>query len=260
MRIFGHRGAPREATENTLGAFEAARRAGCDGVELDVRLCATGELVVCHDATLLRLAGASVRVRATGWDTLRRMALRGDARIPLLSQVLELWAGHGAVNIEIKTDDGDGRALARAVVETVKAQPRTEVMVSSFDPDVLVGLRAMRPTLRRGMLVPRVASYPTAARGILARTAAVAPHAMHPWYGDVRPAWVQHWRALGTEVNVWTVDDLDAARELASMGVSSVITNVPGVLVPAINRSSVGVEGNDPHGSEVWNGGFKGRP
>ena len=55
MRILGHRGASQDAPENTLVAFTLALEQGADGVELDARLCASGEAVVFHDETLERL-------------------------------------------------------------------------------------------------------------------------------------------------------------------------------------------------------------
>ncbi|HEY1418228.1 MAG TPA: glycerophosphodiester phosphodiesterase family protein, partial [Myxococcaceae bacterium] len=57
MRILGHRGASSDAPENTLTAFQLALDQGADGVELDARLCASGEVVVFHDEWLERLTG-----------------------------------------------------------------------------------------------------------------------------------------------------------------------------------------------------------
>ena len=50
--VIGHRGGAGLAPENTLAAFEKARRLGVDGVELDVHLTSDGEVVVHHDYEL----------------------------------------------------------------------------------------------------------------------------------------------------------------------------------------------------------------
>ena len=50
--MYGHRGASAAERENTLAAFDTARRMGADGVELDVRRTADGALVVAHDPLL----------------------------------------------------------------------------------------------------------------------------------------------------------------------------------------------------------------
>ena len=60
--VLGHRGARHAAPENTHAAFELARSEGAAGVELDVRLVKSGEIVVLHDPTLTRVTrGADAR-------------------------------------------------------------------------------------------------------------------------------------------------------------------------------------------------------
>src|SRR5262249_35807127 len=59
LLIFAHRGASADSPENTMKAFRLAREQGADGIELDARPCATGELVVFHDDDLDRLAPGS---------------------------------------------------------------------------------------------------------------------------------------------------------------------------------------------------------
>ena len=49
MRIIAHRGAPREAPENTIAAFEAAAKRGADALEIDLCLTADEELALWHD-------------------------------------------------------------------------------------------------------------------------------------------------------------------------------------------------------------------
>ncbi len=49
MRIIGHRGARREAPENTLGGFQHIKNLGIRGVEFDIRQLQDQELVVIHD-------------------------------------------------------------------------------------------------------------------------------------------------------------------------------------------------------------------
>ena len=102
VRVLGHRGVPIRAPENTLLGFDTALREGADGVELDVRLCATGELVVCHDVTLARFTGgAAVRVAGAGAWALKRWDVGDGERVPLLTEVLPRMRGH-VLNVEVK--------------------------------------------------------------------------------------------------------------------------------------------------------------
>ncbi|MGW1836554.1 glycerophosphodiester phosphodiesterase [Streptomyces sp. NPDC002067] len=56
--VIAHRGASRQAPENTLAAVDAAHRAGLTWVENDVQRTRDGQLVVVHDATLRRTTDA----------------------------------------------------------------------------------------------------------------------------------------------------------------------------------------------------------
>jgi glycerophosphoryl diester phosphodiesterase len=244
MLVLGHRGAPREAPENTLAAFEAALRAGADGVELDVRLCASGEVVCCHDPTLRRLAGENVRIRTTPWSDLRARDLGGGARLCLLDDALDLWAARGVVNVELKRDDVDLGPLASAAVAAIERAPRCAVIVSSFDPAALDAVAKARPRLARGQLLAPMEHPDVAACLVGLDRPGLA--AVHPWHGDTTPERLAAWRARGLDVNVWTVDDPGRAAELRDGGASMVITNVPAAVLP-----SVRVEGSDAHRHEV---------
>ena len=90
MRLLAHRGASADFPENTLEAMRGAMEQGADGVELDVIRCGSGELVVCHDEWLDRLAGLHWDVRETPWRKLKRLDVGSrlgfaPARIPLLA-------------------------------------------------------------------------------------------------------------------------------------------------------------------------------
>jgi glycerophosphoryl diester phosphodiesterase len=225
-RVLGHRGAPRAATENTLGSFRAAMAQGASGVELDVRLCGTGELVVCHDATLARLTGRKVSVTRSSLLALRGYDLGGGERVPTLADVFAALPPTALVNVEIKVDESTPDALACAVVAALAGArvDRGRVLVSSFDPAALCAMRARAPELRRGLLLPE---HPLEAADVAARARDALPAAIHPHHAACTAARVARWRALGYEVNVWTVDAPEDVLRVARAGVTAIITNVP---------------------------------
>ena len=238
MRILGHRGASSDAPENTLAAFLLALEQGADGVELDARLCRSGEVVVFHDERLERLTGGRGRVADTSWDELSRLVVRpgtsggASARIPLLSDVLEALPRTAFVNVELKSEDWNGTRVADAAASLLEAgRHDAHVVVSSFDPRGLLRLALGHPRLKRGLLldpdrsqwVQRHLTLPLLGRD------AVHPEASHLEERDVR-----RWHASGREVAVWTVDDPQAARRLRGWGVDSCITNRPGALRAAL--------------------------
>lgn len=71
--VFAHRGANSLAPENTISAFSAARDRGADGLELDVKLSADGQVVVMHDQTVGRTTDGHGRLRNFRLADLRRL-------------------------------------------------------------------------------------------------------------------------------------------------------------------------------------------
>jgi glycerophosphoryl diester phosphodiesterase len=229
-RLFAHRGASADATENTLAAFALARAQGADGVELDVVRCQTGEVVVFHDDDLVRLAGRPGWVRTMPLTALREVQLKGGGGIPLLTEVMETVSRDLLVNVELKApksararlaDDGLAEAVA-AIVRLHGAEER--VIVSSFDPLLLRRFSRAHPGVATGLLFGAEQGL-VLRRGWLA--SALRPTALHPEAVLVSPAALRRWRARGYAVNVWTVDDPAELRALDALGVDGLITNRP---------------------------------
>lgn len=204
---------------------------GADGVELDVMRCSSGELVVCHDEVLTRLAGVRWEVRSTPWWKLKNADVGSalgfaPSRIPLLSEVFEALPPTAFVNVELKCDVADDRGLSAAVAAYLLSLPNPErVFVSSFNPLCLVRFARRAPGLRRGFLIdPDRAWWPQ----VYGWLPVVAKTSVHPHHLAITPARVNGWHERGWEVAAWTVDDLDEARSLRAMGVEWLITNRPG--------------------------------
>lgn len=73
MLIFAHRGASGYAPENTIAAFDLARRMGATGIETDVRLSRDGVLVLVHDKRVDRTSDGTGRVADLTWVELARL-------------------------------------------------------------------------------------------------------------------------------------------------------------------------------------------
>lgn len=235
--LFAHRGAHRTLPENTMSAFARAFEEGADGVELDVRLCATDTVVVIHDPDLVRLAGRPDVVAELPWPALARIDLGHGERVPRLDDAIDLvMEAGGRLNIEVKGDGADRPATATAVTALLSRRTRAEraaMILSTFDPVVLAVLRATTPGVPVGQLVDPQHVRPAA----LVRLA-LRPDGMHPHASVATPARVRRWRRAGQFVNVWTVNDPAQARHFASLGVDALITDDVPVLQAALERPS----------------------
>ncbi|MFP5321382.1 MAG: glycerophosphodiester phosphodiesterase [Acidimicrobiia bacterium] len=214
--MYAHRGASADAPENTVRAFALAREQGADGVELDVRRSADGDLVVHHDAAL-----------ADGRVIVRTPTAELPGSVPSLAEALDACEGL-VVNVEIKNSPFDPdhdleRTLADDVVALLRDRGgRDEVLVSSFDLATVDRVRALAdvPTAFLTYIDPVGADAVVLAadRGHVA---------IHPHEGTVDAAFVALAHGAGLAVNVWTVDDPDRIRALADAGVDGIVTNVP---------------------------------
>lgn len=136
------------APGNSMEAFDRAARGG-NGIELDVRLCRDG-LVVLHDRQIQAANGVR-RVRAMTRAELRAALPEGCA--PGLDQALTSIAGRVPVAVELKSDGLRGAAeLARATAQALDGYAGPHCVLS-FDPRALRAFGKLRPDVPRGQLV-----------------------------------------------------------------------------------------------------------
>jgi len=214
--VYAHRGASADAVENTLAAFELAKAQGADGIELDVRRSADGDLVVHHDAALPD--GRVIASTPTG---------ELPDHVPSLAEALDACAGV-VVNVEIKNspfdpDHDPDRTLADQVVALLDERGgRDDVLVSSFDLATVDRVRALSDVATAFL------TYVDPVGADAVALAADRGHvAIHPHEGTVDAGFVALAHGAGLQVNVWTVDDPDRVRALAAAGVDGIVTNVP---------------------------------
>lgn len=234
--VLAHRGDHTRSRENTTSAFSAARTAGADGVELDVRRSADGVLIVHHDAA------------ADGVGVLGHAPF-GEIRevlpwLPTLDETLDSCAGLSLVNVEIKNiptdpDFDEAEGVVDAVVELLHrrrggSDPR--IVVSSFTVPSLERARDLDATVETAWLTfpdleLRAALGAAADRGI----GALHPAAQALERSDA-PGVVAHARDLGLAVRPWTVNDAAQLRRFFAAGVDAVITDRPAEAVTLRNE------------------------
>lgn len=216
MIVIGHRGAPAEAPENSLAAFDAAWDAGADAIETDVRITRDGALVLAHDDAW------------PGGGRISEMTvpeLRARGSIVLLEELLAAAAGR-RLFLECKgvfTIDRvvSAEPAARAMVPLLAGLP--DVTVSSFDPTAIATVRTLAPELPVGLGCADLFPPQT----IIDLAASSGYEQVHPSDNVVTPGVVVAARAVGVELFVWTVNDAARAIALREMGVAGVFTDDP---------------------------------
>jgi len=247
--IIAHRGASTHAPENTLAAFQMAIDVGSDGIEFDVRLSADGVPVVIHDATLKRTASLHERVDEMTADELAEIDVgswfneRYPSRVKeqfagqgvsTLAQVLDLLSGFpGIVYIELKTEKGNFGEIARAVCNTIGGSSMLpQIIIKSFD------LAALREVLRYLVDVRTSALFSPKALTLfrprirmldLAREFGADEISIH--YSLVTSRLARNAAEAGIPMAIWPVDDPKWLARCEKLGIRSLITNDPALML-----------------------------
>lgn len=225
--LWAHRGASCCAPENTMAAFAAAVESGADGLELDIHLSRDGIPVVIHDETLQRTTDGHGPVAGMTWQQLQRLdagswfasEFTGES-IPCLEEVLNTFGGRLRLNLELK----EFRA-GMAVLELLKQYPSAQVVVSSFNYDLLRRLRSADGHLSLAVL------FDSGSWRYAVKTASdLSACAFHPEVNLVTRPMIAACTLAGLPVFVWTVDRACTARSLIRAGAAGLFTNDPAKL------------------------------
>ncbi|MBD3243935.1 MAG: hypothetical protein GF331_25305 [Chitinivibrionales bacterium] len=157
--IVAHRGASGYAPENTIAAFELARRMGVNEIELDTWLSADGEVVICHDDSLERFGYPDISISQTAVPELKQLDmgahfspfLYGGQRLVTLVELCELFGAEITYHVELK---GTDLALAAEVNKLIADFGLVDhSIVTSFVPEMLARMKDLNADLRLGWLV-----------------------------------------------------------------------------------------------------------
>lgn len=152
VKIIAHRGAWKISglIENTLPALLAAAKAGCWGVEFDVRPLKDGTLVVHHDDSLDRTFGRELRLSQISLSHLRHEA----PLIPTLTEVIEALGGQAHLMIELKGNSSDWspELLAKLRTELGGLSCARDFHLMSLDIELLQFVTNQIPEYRVGIV------------------------------------------------------------------------------------------------------------
>lgn len=240
--LFGHRGVPSLAPENTMASFEKAVELGIPGVELDVHLSKTGELVVIHDSSIKRTGrlyengeifeAPDLKVEDLSWEELQKYDFglwfskeyEGE-RLPLLYDVLKLLGSDIYVDIEIKIDNLKYKDVVektyQVLKDILKVLPENphRFLVSSFNPFAIKYFSKICSDIPTALIYdnhPNTPFFLKKGRGL----AFCKPDVLKPSYKCFT-------KKKNKEVWCWTVDDKEKAAEFIKKGVSGITSNRP---------------------------------
>jgi glycerophosphoryl diester phosphodiesterase len=225
ITVTAHRGAHRQAPENTAAAIREAIAAGADYAEIDVQLSKDGVLVVTHDSDFSRMAGVATKVWDLTYAEIRAIPLGGKAApefrnepAPTFDEALAIARDRIRLNIELKHYGDHQPRLAERVVEALQARQMTnQAIIQCLEYEPLLEVRRLAPEIPVGYLLSVNAKHPSRLKvDFLAAESS-----------RVTGAFIQAAHRRGQQVHVWTVDAPAEMEQMIDLGVDDLITNEP---------------------------------
>lgn len=202
--IFGHRGSPRRAPENSIRSFEEAFRAGADGIETDLRLLSDGTAVLYHDDELdehdiEKLSSTDFKNRGLEFARVKDLAP---------------FAARGTLILEVKRGRWEDALLAE-----VAKWPN--IVIASFDHSLIASLASRNLGIALGLTTfGHIVDFPVYAERLGATWC-------FPSWRYVDHDLVHALRTRGIRVVPWTANRPREWERLREMGCDGVITDVP---------------------------------
>lgn len=228
LTLIAHRGASKEAPENTLIAMRTALDIGVDYIECDVHLSRDEVPVIIHDAILGRTTYTRPLERITDLDLnqIRELdvgrwfgKIFAKQRIPTLDEVLQLDRGNTGLMIEIKKGRSPLKPCVNSVLNALANARKERVILGSFSLQVLEEIRHAAP---EQALIGIVEDFNKLDELRVMHLSHVAV-----WYKLLTPQIVENLHEEGAQVWAFTVDEPRTVQFLKFIGVDGIITNDP---------------------------------
>ncbi len=214
--IIGHRGASKEAPENTLRAFELAVDAGAEMIEFDIHKTIDDHIVITHDTNTKRVSDMNINIQSSTLDQVREVPLNGGGQIPTLEELFSQFKGKLYFQIEVKQ-----KGIAKDVISLIdKHNLHDQCVISSFLHDELPVYKELNPNIMVALLA--LTSFRT-----IKKTLNYGLDGYHPERLFVTPELVSKAHSNNLFVNTWTSDNEEEWIRLINCGVDGIMTNHP---------------------------------
>lgn len=246
-QIIAHRGSSYIAPENTLAALKLGFDQKAEGCELDIHLSKDGRMMVLHDKDTSRTAGGkNLVVVETNADELRKLdfgsfkgAQYAGEKIPFLEETLDITPKGQSMYVEIKVGPEAVPPLKKAFEESGKMD---QMVVISFKMESCIASKKAMPSVpvyylketdkdkRTSEPIPHSLDLVK-----LAKNAGIDGLDLH--HRGMSKELVDEAHKQGITMHVWTVDEPEIALRMAKLGVDSITTNKPDVLLKALKEA-----------------------
>ena len=238
--IVAHRGASKDAPENTLPAFELAWQQGADAIEGDFFITADGHIVCIHDKNTKKLAGRDMEVADSTLADLQALDVGAwhsskykGTSIPTIDEVFATIPNGKKIYIEVKC----GPEIIPTLIQQIQSSglEDEQIVVIAFDAEVIRGIKKAAPQFKAcwlsGFDKPLIGSIKPTPTEVLETLKDIQADGFSSSNKHITADYIKTILDAGYEYHVWTVDDPKEAERFKAWGTLSITTNVPGVMV-----------------------------
>lgn len=239
-----HRGFSAAAPENTLSAVMAAVEVGAQGCEFDIYQSKDGVVYLNHDADLKRTTGLDKKTHEATFDELRKLdfgAWKGEQfkgePLATYDEALAVLKFTGTRPIvEVK-----GNGFEDKVVEGLRRFGMIETaVVIDFSADRVKKYRELEPKLCVAWLtsLQKNETRQQCAERIIKTLKAINTNVVDVHYAAVDAEFLKTLKDAGIRVMCWTVDSPADVQRMVDLGVESITTNRPDVVLEAQKKAA----------------------
>ena len=218
--IYGHRGSPFKAPENTIASIKKALEDGCEAVEIDVRKTKDNEIVVIHDIRVDRTANGKGFVSDFTLNELKKLSFNGE-KIPTLNEVIDFVGKKANIIIELKEEN-----LENDIEKIIKKNGFLDnAIIISFYHKLIKNIKNFNKKIKTGILLV----------GKPVDTIELAHEAQADYlflhYAYVDKELVNKAHKNNLKVYVWNIDAIKDLEEMLKLNVDGTGSNKPDVLI-----------------------------
>jgi len=205
-----------------------------DYIEFDLQKTLNNEIIISHDANLLRTADKPKSLRDMSIEEIKKIDIGEGERIPTLHELMVTTKGKIKLQPEI---------IAPGIVDDLINILREEDLIntsiiSSFDIAELLKVKEIEPRLKIGYLIPSALTKIRMVKRYVQRAIDNELYAIHPYYPIVDKEFVDFAHKNGLKVNVFTVNDEDMMKKLIKLGVDGIFTDDIALLNRTLERTN----------------------
>jgi glycerophosphoryl diester phosphodiesterase len=241
--IIGHRGASFEAPENTVSSAKLAWEMGADAVEIDIHLTKDKKIIVLHDGSTKRTGDADMAVSVTNSDVLRNVDVGSfkdekysGEKIPFIEEIIETIPPKGLLFVEIKC----GPEVLPYLKDIINNSGRkSRIVIIGFNLETMAESKKVMPDIPTYWLRGTVKDE---------ETEEYLPHdpdwifiakgkkldGLNLHYAGITEDFIKSGKEEGLGIYAWTVDSVNEAKRLKSIGIDGITTNKPDLMLKEI--------------------------